>query len=98
MDGARPHHVGQPPDHAPRPPLRPVAAPRHAPRHGRRHRAHGGAAGGGVTFFPLPLAGEGAERSEAGGGRSPRIPSRVPPPLPSPPASGRGSAPNLRLA
>src|SRR4051812_2250181 len=48
MDAARPRDVGQPPDHAPRAPLRPVAAPRHAPRHRRRHDADGGAAGGGV--------------------------------------------------
>ncbi len=44
----RPRDVGQPPDHAPRPPLRPVAAARHAPRHGGRHSAYRRATGGGV--------------------------------------------------
>ncbi len=52
MEAARPRDVGQPPDHAPRPPLRPVAAARHAPRHRRRHRADGQAAGGGVAPAP----------------------------------------------
>src|SRR6202790_4954684 len=64
---------------------------------------------GGVAFFPLPLAGEGAEPTgrrkappddklrEPGGGLSPRIPmSRELPPRPSP-ASGRGGAPRVGL-
>src|SRR6266849_6364295 len=42
--------MGQPSDHASRPPLRPVATARHAPRDRRRHAADRGAAGGGVII------------------------------------------------
>jgi hypothetical protein len=38
MEDARSRDVGQSPNYAPRPPLRPVATPRHAPRYGRGHR------------------------------------------------------------
>ena len=39
----RPRHVGQPPDHAPRAPLRRARSARRAPHHGRRRRTDGGA-------------------------------------------------------
>src|SRR5262245_58336377 len=53
MVAARSDHLGQPPDHAPRAPLRREPAARHAPHHRRRRRADGRAAGGGVAVTDI---------------------------------------------